>query len=100
MVIGLENSEEPNPPAPFPKTEGGELSRVFLESSPPSRFGKGAGGLGSFLHQGCTQGPRYTLRNSAFAASSPGTVSFVPSQAMLRPSLSDIIPSTAAVVAR
>src|ERR1700683_1300037 len=38
----------PNPPAPFPKREGGELSRKTLGFSPPSRFGKGAGGVGFF----------------------------------------------------
>jgi multidrug efflux pump subunit AcrB len=36
----------PNPPAPFPKREGGENS---IGSSPPSGLGKGAGGLGFFL---------------------------------------------------
>src|SRR5437016_1466495 len=53
--------QRPNPPAPFPKREGGTVKgettgawnwsrrvprRLFLGSSPPSRFGKGAGGLG------------------------------------------------------
>jgi len=38
---------EPNPPAPFPKREGGENPRKTLDSSPPSLLGKGAGGLGS-----------------------------------------------------
>jgi hypothetical protein len=42
-------TEEPNPPAPFPKREGGEFSRRPPGISPPSRFGKGAGGLGSSL---------------------------------------------------
>jgi apolipoprotein N-acyltransferase len=37
--------EEPNPPAPFPKREGGEEEDSTL--SPPSLLGKGAGGLGS-----------------------------------------------------
>jgi 4-amino-4-deoxy-L-arabinose transferase-like glycosyltransferase len=36
--------EEPNPPAPFPKREGGEDTSA---GSPPSLLGKGAGGLGS-----------------------------------------------------
>jgi 3-oxoacyl-[acyl-carrier protein] reductase len=42
-----EGSKNLTPPAPFPKREGGENPRAVLESSPPSRFGKGAGGLGS-----------------------------------------------------
>ncbi len=37
----------PNPPAPFPKREGRENQRNLLETSPPSRFGKEAGGLSS-----------------------------------------------------
>ena len=36
--------EEPNPPAPFPKKEGGEDTSSL---APPSFLGKGAGGLGS-----------------------------------------------------
>jgi acyl-CoA synthetase (AMP-forming)/AMP-acid ligase II len=38
-----ELAEEPNPPTPFPKREGGERAEV---SSPPSLLGKGVGGLG------------------------------------------------------
>ena len=37
--------QEPNPPAPFPKREGGEEADNTL--APPSLLGKGAGGLGS-----------------------------------------------------
>jgi tRNA(Ile)-lysidine synthase len=54
-------AEEPNPPAPFPKTEGGahapNLPRAGLLSGsataepPPSLLGKGAGGLGSSLYR-------------------------------------------------
>src|SRR4051812_934661 len=46
-VGGEGTGPEPNPPAPFPKREGGEIPRTSFEFSPPSRFGKGAGGLGS-----------------------------------------------------
>ena len=46
----LELGQKPNPPAPFPKREGGELSRERLGFSPPSRFGKGVGGLGYSLN--------------------------------------------------
>ena len=37
-------AEEPNPPTPFPKREGG------AGVTPPSLLGKGVGGLGSSLH--------------------------------------------------
>ena len=37
--------EEPNPPTPFPKREGG--AGVLTSISPPSLLGKGVGGLGS-----------------------------------------------------
>jgi hypothetical protein len=50
-------SEEPNPPAPFPRREGGEQHSAEPDSipargmlragTPPSLLGKGAGGLGS-----------------------------------------------------
>jgi len=51
--------EEPNPPAPFPKKEGGARQKTEHElapsgsgsgPAPPSFSGKGAGGLGSPLH--------------------------------------------------
>ncbi|HEY1377809.1 MAG TPA: serine/threonine-protein kinase, partial [Gemmataceae bacterium] len=46
-TIKMAAGAEPNPPAPFPKREGGEDSKDgLIGSSPPSRFGKGAGGLG------------------------------------------------------
>ncbi len=42
----LVEAEEPNPPTPFPKREGGvEIS----SPAPPSHLGKGVGGLGSAL---------------------------------------------------
>ncbi|MBM3980534.1 MAG: glycosyltransferase family 39 protein [Planctomycetes bacterium] len=44
-AILMRRGEEPNPPAPFPKREGGEIAMSSL--SPPSLLGKGAGGLGS-----------------------------------------------------
>src|SRR5947207_307333 len=39
--------KRPNPPAPFPKREGGEDPRGLIDFSPPSLLGKGAEGLGS-----------------------------------------------------
>jgi radical SAM-linked protein len=56
-VRGAAVVEEPNPPAPFPKREGGGLATedsvsdpargMLGASAPPSLLGKGAGGLGS-----------------------------------------------------
>src|SRR5262249_35035348 len=43
-ALAPENAKRPNPPAPFPKKEGGEGTSSL---SPPSFLGKGAGGLGS-----------------------------------------------------
>jgi ATP-dependent Clp protease ATP-binding subunit ClpA len=40
-------AEEPNPPTPFPRGEGG--GKGSSASSPPSLLGKGAGGLGSSI---------------------------------------------------
>jgi cysteine desulfurase len=58
---------QPNPPAPFPKREGGgfvsedtdsDPARGMLRASaPPSLLGKGAGGLGSLLEHPCVVEP-------------------------------------------
>jgi SNF2 family DNA or RNA helicase len=64
-----ELERQPNPPAPFPKREGGENPRKPFESSPPSLLGKGAGGLGSALRN-LLKFPLYDyqLRGAIFAA--------------------------------
>jgi hypothetical protein len=48
LTLWAVSAEGPNPPAPFPLREGGEESKGPLGSSPSSRSGKGAGGLGLF----------------------------------------------------
>jgi epoxyqueuosine reductase len=71
LMVGMEygGHEEPNPPAPFPRREGGGFARADTDSNPargelsasapPSLLGKGAGGLGSSRVAKYAQGPDY-----------------------------------------
>ena len=73
-------SEEPNPPAPFPKKEGGVGRRADgptdqSDLAPPSFLGKGVGGLGSsFLPAGRLLGIDYGTVRVGVAVSDPDRI--------------------------